>query len=301
MARPTVSVVIPTYNRANLLKRAIESVLNQGFRDFELIVVDDASSDNTPEVVESIEDGRIRYIRLKKNSGGPVARNTGIKKARGKFIALLDDDDEWLPNRLNVQVKKFENLSREVGVIYGGFYYVSQQDGRILGKRLPRYRGNVYGHLLRENFIGSPTLLIRRKCFKRAGLFDPKLTSSQDWDMWLRIAKYYKFEYVDEIIAKYYVHGKQISFNMKKYIPGRERFIHKHKDISKNPEILSIHLSQMGLLLLIGGDPEKGLKYLTHSIAIAPSNLENYKKLVELALDSRSLEYIKKILHFNTH
>ncbi|NJE09304.1 glycosyltransferase family 2 protein, partial [Thermococcus sp. M39] len=85
MVKPTVSVVIPTYNRSNLLKRAIESVLSQEFEDFELIVVDDASSDNTPEVVESIEDGRIRYVRLKRNSGGPVTRNTGIKKARGKF------------------------------------------------------------------------------------------------------------------------------------------------------------------------------------------------------------------------
>ncbi|WP_456394990.1 glycosyltransferase family 2 protein [Thermococcus sp.] len=300
MARPTVSVVIPTYNRANLLKRAIESVLNQKFEDFELIVVDDASTDNTPEVVESIADGRIRYIRLKRNSGGPVARNTGIKKARGEFIALLDDDDEWLPNRLDIQIKKFENLDRGVGVVYGGFYYVSQQNGRVLGKRLPKYRGDVYKHLLRENFIGSPTLLIRRRCFKRAGLFDPKLKSSQDWDMWLRIARHYEFDYVYEIVAKYYVHGKQISFNMKKYIPGREMFIRKHKDIWKNPKVLSIHLSQMGLLLLIGGDPQKGIHYLAHSISIAPFNIENYQKLMELAFDSRSIEYIKKIIHFNT-
>ncbi|WP_010479312.1 glycosyltransferase family 2 protein [Thermococcus zilligii] len=298
MSRPTVSVIIPTYNRAKLLKRAINSVLNQRFGDFELIVVDDASPDNTPEVVESIDDGRIRYIRLKKNSGGPVARNTGIKKARGKFIALLDDDDEWLPNRLELQVKKFEDLEKGFGVVYGGFYYVAQQDGRILGRRLPKYKGDVYGYLLKENFIGSPTLLIRRECFKKAGLFDPALTSSQDWDMWLRIARYYKFDYVDEIIAKYYVHGRQISFNMGKYIPGRERFIRKHLDIWKDPRILSIHLSQMGLLLLLGGNPEKGITYLIHSIAISPFNLENYGKLAELALDSRSMEYIKKILHF---
>ena len=180
MGRPLVSVIIPTYNRASLLKRAIESVLNQEFEDFELIVVDDASQDRTPKVIESFKDGRIRYLRLKKNSGGPVARNTGIKKARGKFIALLDDDDEWLPNRLSVQIEKFETLEKKVGVVYGGFYYVSQENGRIIGKRFPRYRGNVYHHLLRENFIGSPTLLIRRECFKKAGLFDPKLSSSQD-------------------------------------------------------------------------------------------------------------------------
>ncbi|RLF78898.1 glycosyl transferase, partial [Thermococci archaeon] len=205
-------------------------------------------------------------------------------------------DDEWLPRRLELQIRKFENLEREFGVVYGGFYYVSQQDGRILGMRLPEHRGDIYNNLLKENFIGSPTLLIRRECFKKAGLFDPKLSSSQDWDMWLRIARYYKFDYVNEIVAKYYVHGRQISFNMEKYIPGRERFIRKHPDIWKNSKILSIHLSQMGLLLLLGGDPEKGLKYLARSIAIAPFNLENYRALLKLALDSRALEYIRRII-----
>lgn len=300
MSRPTVSVIIPTYNRANLLKRAIASVLNQKFEDFELIVVDDASSDNTPRVVESINDGRIRYIRLKKNSGGPVARNTGIKKARGRFIALLDDDDEWLPNRLELQIRKFEELDSEFGVVYGGFYYVSHQDGRTLGERVPEYRGDIYNKLLKENFIGSPTLLIRKKCFKKVGLFDPKLSSSQDWDMWLRIAKYYKFDYVDKIIAKYYVHGRQISFNMEKYIPGRERFIRKHLDIWKNPKILGIHLSQMGLLLILGGDPKKGVAYLIRSVAISPFNLENYRTLLKLALDSRTAEYIRRILTYHS-
>ncbi|MDI3476345.1 MAG: hypothetical protein PWQ79_2097 [Thermococcaceae archaeon] len=298
MSRPAVSVIIPTHNRANLLERAIRSVLAQTFEDFELLVVDDASTDNTPEVVESIEDGRLRYIRLKENSGAPVARNTGIKKSRGKFIAFLDDDDEWLPLRLEVQIKKFEELDRSFGVVYGGFYYVSQEGGKILGKNIPKFRGDVYLHLLRENFVGSPTLLIRRECFKKAGLFDPFLTSSQDWDMWLRIAKYYKFDYVKEIVAKYYVHGRQISFNLNKYIPGRERFIKKHLDIRMNPKIMSIHLSQMGVLLLLGGSAEKGLKYIARSIAMAPFNIESYTKLLELALDSRSVEYIKKILHF---
>jgi glycosyltransferase involved in cell wall biosynthesis len=299
MGRPLVSVIIPTHNRAELLGRAIKSVLAQTFEDFELIVVDDASTDGTPEVVAGFDDPRIRYIRLKKNSGAPTARNTGIKKSRGAFIAFLDDDDEWLPHRLELQVKKFEELDGEVGVVYGGFYYVSQQTGKIIGKRMPAYRGWVYKNLLVENFVGSPTLLIRRECFKRAGLFDPKLTSSQDWDMWLRIARYYKFDYVEDVVAKYYVHGRQITFNLDRYIPGRERFIRKHNDIWKNPRILSIHLSQMGILLLLGGRTQKGLSYLARSIALSPFNLENYRKIMELALDSRAVEYIKKLLHFN--
>jgi len=299
MGKPLISVIIPTHNRAELLRRAIKSVLNQTFEDFELIVVDDASTDSTPEVATGFDDPRIRYIRLKKNSGAPTARNTGIKRSRGAFIAFLDDDDEWLPRRLELQMKKFEELEKDFGVVYGAFYYVSQQTGRIIGKRTPAHRGWIYRELLVENFIGSPTLLIRRECFKRAGLFDPKLTSSQDWDMWLRIARYYKFDYVEEAVAKYYVHGKQITFNLDKYIPGRERFIRKHMDIWKNRKVLSMHLSQMGILLLLGGQPKKGLSYLIRSISLSPFNWENYRKVAELALDSRSAEYIRKILHFN--
>ena len=106
---PRVSVVIPTYNRAELLKRAIESVLGQTYQDFELIVVDDASMDNTEEMMKDFSDERIRYIRLKQNSGtSAVPRNTGIKSAKGEYIACHDDDSEWLPQKLEKQVKAFE-------------------------------------------------------------------------------------------------------------------------------------------------------------------------------------------------
>ncbi len=297
--RPEVSVIIPTYNRPELLRRAVRSVLNQSFEDFEVIIVDDASPIDIKSIVESFNDNRVKYIRHRTNLGAPVARNNGIKRARGKFIAFLDDDDEWLPERLEVQIYKFEELDNEFGVVYGGFYYISQETGKIIGQRLPRLRGNVYRELLKENFIGSPTLLIRKECFKKAGLFDKKLTSSQDWDMWLRIAKYYKFDYVSKVVAKYYVHGKQISFNMEKYLNGRERFIRKHIDIYKTPKILSIHFSQIGLLYLISGNIEKGVNYVLNSIAISPFNVENYKSILRLAFDSRTCEYIKKILQFN--
>ncbi len=113
---PTVSVIIPTYNRANLVSRAIKSVLNQTYQDFEIIVVDDCSEDNTEEIVKSFNDSRIRYIKHKKNKGGSAARNTGIKRARGKYIAFLDDDDEWLPSKLEKQIMLFEKLSKHYGV-----------------------------------------------------------------------------------------------------------------------------------------------------------------------------------------
>ena len=112
---PKVSVIIPTYNRAHLVGRAIRSVLNQTYQDFEIIVVDDGSTDNTEEVVKSFNDPRIRYIRHEKNRGGSAACNTGIRAARGEYIAFQDSDDEWLPEKLEKQMQVFENTPTGVG------------------------------------------------------------------------------------------------------------------------------------------------------------------------------------------
>ena len=114
---PTVSVIIPIYNRAHTIDRAILSVLNQIYKSFEIIVVDDCSTDNTREVIEKFGDKRIRYIRKKSNKGA-AARNTGIKAVRGEYIAFLDSDDKWLPNKLDEQIKVLKVTSPKVGVVY---------------------------------------------------------------------------------------------------------------------------------------------------------------------------------------
>lgn len=134
--KPTVSVILPTYNRAHLVGRAIQSVLDQMYQDFEIIVVDDGSGDNTEEIINGFTDTRIRYVKHQKNKGGSAARNTGIKLAKGKYIAFQDSDDEWLPDKLEKQMKAFKKASDEVGVVYTGFhrikdgitYYVPSDD-----------------------------------------------------------------------------------------------------------------------------------------------------------------------------
>src|SRR5678815_5471292 len=119
---PKVSVVIPTRNRAEFLRAAIQSVLNQTFQGFEIIVVDDASEDKTPEIVRTFTDTRMTYVRHDTNKGQGVTRNDGISRASGEFIALLDDDDEWLPGKLEKQIRVLDSSRSDVGLVYTGLY-----------------------------------------------------------------------------------------------------------------------------------------------------------------------------------
>ncbi|MBW1707097.1 MAG: glycosyltransferase [Deltaproteobacteria bacterium] len=252
---PKVSIIIPTYNRAHLVERAINSVLNQTYCDFELIVVDDASTDNTQEVIKSIGDKRIRYIRHGANRGGSAARNTGIGLSEGKYIALLDDDDEWLPAKLEKQVNAFEEVSDKVGLIYTGSEVREEGNNAPLKTYIPRFRGNVRNRLLMGPTVcGSQSVLIKRECFSKAGVFDESLKSCQDWDMWKRISEDYDFDFVPAVLARTYLHSEQISSNFASLIPGRTKMLEKHmKEFQKHPEILIIHLKRLGKLHSING------------------------------------------------
>lgn len=122
-----VSVIIPTYNRANLILQAVKSVLNQTYKNFEIIIVDDGSSDNTEDVINVIHDNRIRYIKHAINKGASAARNTGIREAKGKYIAFQDSDDHWLPDKLEKQVKRIENTPDHVGAVFGGYWIIGKE------------------------------------------------------------------------------------------------------------------------------------------------------------------------------
>lgn len=132
---PTVSVIIPTHNRANLIGKAIDSVLDQTCQDFEIIVIDDGSTDNTAEIVKGFDDFKIHYISHELNRGTSAARNTGIKASRGEYIALLDSDDEWLPEKLDRQVEVLQDEPSEVGVVYSDVLYIDE-NGKNMNRKL---------------------------------------------------------------------------------------------------------------------------------------------------------------------
>jgi glycosyltransferase involved in cell wall biosynthesis len=189
--RPFFSVIIPAYNRERYIGKAIESVLAQTCRDFELIVVDDGSTDNTAKEVKRYGD-RVCYI-YQKNRGPSAARNTGIKAARGKYIAFLDSDDRFFPDKLR-RNKKYLKRHPKCKFLYS-WYTEVDGDGNKLGVKKPRHcrsRKEIQKQLYRRNFtIRTSSVVVKRTCFKRVGLFDENYLKSQDWDMWLRlVAKY---------------------------------------------------------------------------------------------------------------
>lgn len=201
IAVPTVSVIIPTYNRAELLKRAIQSVLSQTMTYIEIIVVND-SPDEKPvlDVIKGFKDNRIHYFRNERKKGGNGARNTGLLKAKGHFIALLDDDDEWMPEKLEAQANRLQNLDSSWGGCYCGY--------RILEKEtcidiLNSKEGTLQRDLLlsKISLKAGSTLMFKRSITARIGLFDEELKRYQDTHFLIKFLRYYKLAYVNQVLV----------------------------------------------------------------------------------------------------
>lgn len=227
---PTVSVVIATFNRSQYLKEAIRSVLEQTYQDFEIVVVDDGSTDNTRETVTQFANPKIRYT-YQKNSGLCIAYNTGIRNSRGRLIAFLDDDDLWLPQKLELQLKALES-SPQAGLVYSdiynfGYHHPSIPETHFQRLQWPPPRGKVLDKLIERCFPQTSTLLIKREVFDQVGLFDVNLPNCQDYDMLFRIAAKFDFEVVNQPLAKYRIHPTQISKNSESVLFCHIYFLNK--------------------------------------------------------------------------
>lgn len=206
---PKVSVIIPSYNRADLITETVNSVLAQTYKDFELIIVDDGSTDATLTVLKTYGDA-IHYIK-KENGGQGSARNVGIKAASGEYIAFLDSDDLWHSQKLEKQMEifKFSNTNW----VYCDMEMFDSDTKRSLGLYnhivYKPHEGFVGRALLMGDFIGSPTPIIRKNVFEHVGYFDESeiLRCREDWEMWLRIAAHYPVKYIRESLSKYRVHS----------------------------------------------------------------------------------------------
>ena len=215
---PRVSVIVPSYNRAQMLPRALESIFAQTYKDYEVIVVDDGSKDETPEVMKQFL-GRVKYIR-KENGGSASARNRGIEESGGKYIAFLDSDDYWVPEKLEVQVQVLD-AHPNVGIVYARMPIINDKGERV-GTKPAGISGRNFKELLEHwGDLPTSTVMTRRECFEKAGKFDTALTTMQDIDMWLRIARHYDlYEIESKVLAYYSRHGEQITSSKIKVYGG---------------------------------------------------------------------------------
>lgn len=229
------SVIIPTYNRSHFLERSIFSVLSQTYQLFEIVVVDDCSTDKTFELISSLMhvDDRIKYIRHEKNLGAQVARNTGIHAAQGEWIAFLDSDDEWLPERLEKGLECA--YSQNVSVVHSECYKKYGDDSSLKLFGVPPLSGNIYSKLLSSPGPVFPALMVRKECFERINYLDEKIISYQEWDTSIRLAEFYPFAFIEKPLFIYHYHaGDTISKDMKRDADGWRQIVEKHRD-----EILS--------------------------------------------------------------
>ena len=213
-----VSVIIPTYNREKLISRAIESVLVQTYPAYEVIVVDDGSTDATKSVLAPF-NGKIKYI-YQKNAGIAEARNRGIKESSGEYIAFLDSDDYWAPEKLAEQVKVLD-ANPQVGIVFAPMPIVNEK-GEILGRKPAGAMGKNLKELLEMwGDLPTSTVMTRRECFDKVGVFDPALPPMEDFDMWLRIARYYDLHEIQgKVLAYYYRHSQQATSSKLKVYDG---------------------------------------------------------------------------------
>lgn len=225
-----VSVVIPTYNRGYCVAACIDSVLAQTLDDFEIIVVDDASGDDTAARVAAIGDPRITYLALASNQGGAVARNTGIRRARGEFVAFLDSDDLWLPDKLAKQVDGLRARGPECGLSYTWLACVDD-DGVETLRIHPDIDGFCFEQMLVSNFIGSfSNLVVRRDLLVAAGGLDEDFRSCQDWDLFIRLCRHSSVHCQREYLVRYLqsVTDKvRISTNPRSVVQGHRRILAK--------------------------------------------------------------------------
>lgn len=229
-----VSIILPTYDRAYCIRRAVESVLCQTWTGWELLVVDDGSTDDTEEIIGGYasSDDRVHYYRQSQNRGVSAARNEGIRQARCDYIAFQDSDDVWHPEKLEKQMRIFAERP-ETGLVYCAIRG-TRQDGspvRIPDAAMDRglLHGNLYTLLLQGNVIDCPTAVIRRACTEKCGMFDETLTCLEDWELFLRIAAEYEIGYVDEALVDSDIHNGGVSSHAGGYFEARCRMIARHR------------------------------------------------------------------------
>lgn len=207
---PLVSVVTPTFNRADFIEEAVNSVLAQTYANYELLIVDDGSTDDTRKLLEpALADPRIQYFH-QENQGQSIARNHALSKARGELVCFLDSDNYWPTEKLRAQVELFKQKP-EYDVIYGDVVIVDEKGQEVTRQNMKRYSGNIAKYMVRDNCVSMNTAMVRRRCFDELGGMSNTRRVADDYELWLKFSAIYRFLYIPEFLAYYRVMEDQIS------------------------------------------------------------------------------------------
>ena len=248
---PRVSVVMPAWNRVGSIRMAVESVLRQTFTDFELLVVDDGSTDGTMDALSDVTDPRLRCLANPRNMGASAARNTGIHAARGEWVAFQDSDDEWLPRKLELQMARLAGAGAEVVACYTGMAIVGLPEGDrdrrttlryIPGPKELQVEGTLREALLARSFISTQMLMARRTALLDIGGFDVVLPALVDWDCVIRLSDLGTFAFVDAPLVLQYFSDNSITHSNTKRLQARILILKKHRAaLSAYPQVLAGH------------------------------------------------------------
>ena len=300
---PAVSVVIPTYNYGHYVAGALKSALRQTCADLEVIVVDDASTDDTAAVVRPyLADARVAYHRVP-HGGVSAAKNQGIHLARAPLVAFLDADDLWLPRKLERQLAFFR-ADPELGVVYAR-RVLMDQDGRAVPYVQPTlHRGDVVRPLFLTNFVCQSAAVVRRAVFAEVGLYDERYPPSEDWDLWLRAALRYRFDYVDEPLVRYRVGHASLTKRSGARLLTRLEVMRRFLDERGGRKLLPAALVRQAwadtyvnlALAWRTHSPWEALKFNLKATAACPRFLPAWKGLATALVPERGRRWLRRAL-----
>ncbi len=274
---PRVSVIIPTFNRAHLLRRALASVLSQDFTDFEVLVIDDHSTDGTQGLLDDVRsaDPRVRGFLQPENRGVSAARNRGFREARGELIAFLDSDDEWLAGKLARQVTFFDEAPSRVGLLYGAVHTVGASEW--VSK--PVHRGKIHRVLLRENVIhGTSGVMLRREAVERTGAFDEEIPAIEDWDYWIRLSREFDVDFLPEPMIRYHATPDDLlrkTLNKRENLDARAYLYARHGPGMREAGTAHQFLAESARRHLGAGEPAEAARLAWMAVRQRPGNISH--------------------------
>lgn len=301
MKTPKVSVIIPAYNCEQFIGETLDSVLNQNYQDFELIVVDDGSRDGTANAISRYK-GRLTYIR-KKNEGTSAARNTGIAAAQGEYVAFIDHDDTWLPEKLQEQVTLL-NHNKEIHLVFSDAYVIDEKGrrNRSLFEICPPHSGMVFKELLKDNFIPVITAMVKKEVFKEIGLFNPEYRIAEDWDFFLRVSERYPLAFINRPLAEYRIHSGSFSRHRDLILGEAITILNKYTGLVDKATVRIVEMRkrkfqfELGMVYLQEGPRSRARDYFLAKAKEEPFGFCFYLGLFVTYLPDSWIKFIGQIL-----